>query len=232
MAFKRIKGMISESDPRVSQIGHPGPPWMISYADLMTEMVAFFIILYALGAALDPEAQRRGRDLEDAGKNVGMTVSTEVTKNGIMVTVQEEADKPIFESGQVSLSAQAVNLIDKMAPILKKHLQDIEVQGHTDNVPVGRSPFASNWELSTARATFVVRYLIDQHGLNPARIAAIGYGEHRPLVANDTPENRAKNRRVVFFLKTEILPEKEGKTEPEGVGSVTPAPPSSSEEHP
>ncbi len=213
MAFKRIKGMISESDPRVSQIGHPGPPWMISYADLMTELVAFFIILYALGAALDPKTKEAQVAAEQAGKDAGMKVETQITKEGVFISVEEQTDKPLFSSGQASLSADAENVIAKIAPILKKFPYDIEIQGHTDNVPVGRSTFASNWELSTARSTSVVRYLIDHHEFPPNRLGAIGYGEHRPLVENDTPEHRAKNRRVVFFLKTQILGEKDKKAQ-------------------
>jgi len=95
--------------------------------------------------------------------------------------------------------------IDKVAGALVKGValknNVLIIEGHTDNIPIATSQFASNWELSTARATTVVKYLIQKHGIPPEKIAAIGYGEHKPIKPNDTDENRAKNRRVVFLIK-------------------------------
>lgn len=224
MAFKRIKGMIREDDPRVAQVGHPGPPWMISYADLMTELVCFFVILYALSASLDKNTQSAGKEAEAAGKEAGMEVKTTVTKDGLFISVEEQQDKALFASGKAELSPEANVIIDKLVPILKKFKYDIEVQGHTDNIPVGGSAFSSNWELSTARATSVVRYLIDHHQFEPPRMGAMGYGEFRPIAPNDTPENRAKNRRVVFFLKTTVIADKNKEKKEQG-GEGSPAAP-------
>jgi chemotaxis protein MotB len=97
--------------------------------------------------------------------------------------------------------------VAKIVPMLKKlsEQQDIIVEGHTDNQRIHNEYFDSNWELSTARATSVARLLVDKFGLPAARMGAIGYGEYRPVVPNDTPENRAKNRRVVFFIKNAPL---------------------------
>lgn len=202
MAVK-LKNMIPEDDPRVAPIGHPAPPWMVNYADLMTEMVCFFIILYALSAALNKNVQNAAQQIKEMMEKGEMSGQVEINKEGLKITLEEQGNLPFFESGKATLTEEMTGNIDKIVPTLKKLSQDYEiiVEGHTDNVPIFTQQFASNWELSTARATSVVKYLIDK-GISPKKISAIGYGEFRPVVPNDTPQNRQKNRRVVFFVKT------------------------------
>ncbi|HOJ86842.1 MAG: flagellar motor protein MotB [Elusimicrobiales bacterium] len=202
MAVK-LKNMIPEDDPRVAPIGHPAPPWMVNYADLMTEMVCFFIILYALSAALNKNVQNAAQQIKEMMEKGEMAGQVEINKEGLKITLEEQGNLPFFESGKATLTEEMTGNIDKIVPTLKKLSQDYEiiVEGHTDNVPIFTQQFASNWELSTARATSVVKYLIDK-GISPKKISAIGYGEFRPVVPNDTPQNRQKNRRVVFFVKT------------------------------
>jgi chemotaxis protein MotB len=202
MAVK-LKKMIPEDDPRVSQIGHPAPPWMVNYADLMTEMVCFFIIMYALSAALNKNVQNAAQQLKEMMGKGEMAGQVEINKEGLRITLEEKGNLPFFESGKADLTNEIIENLEKIYPILKKLSSDYEiiVEGHTDNVPIFTRQFQSNWELSTARATAVVRYLVSK-GIDPRRISAIGYGEYRPVAPNDTPENRQKNRRVVFFVKT------------------------------
>jgi chemotaxis protein MotB len=202
MAVK-LKKMIPEDDPRVSQIGHPAPPWMVNYADLMTEMVCFFIIMYALSAALNKNVQNAAQQLREMMGKGEMAGQVEINKEGLRITLEEKGNLPFFESGKADLTNEIIENLEKIYPILKKLSSDYEiiVEGHTDNVPIFTRQFQSNWELSTARATAVVRYLVSK-GIDPRRISAIGYGEYRPVAPNDTPENRQKNRRVVFFVKT------------------------------
>lgn len=199
----RIKNMIPEDDPRVAPIGHPAPPWMVNYADLMTEMVCFFIILYALSAALNKNVQNAAQQIKEMMQKGEVSGQVEINKEGLKITLEEKGNLPFFESGKAELTDQIIENINKILPALKKLSKDYEivVEGHTDNVPIATKEFASNWELSTARATSVVRYLI-KNGIEPSHISAIGYGEYRPVAPNDTPENRQKNRRVVFFVKT------------------------------
>jgi chemotaxis protein MotB len=118
------------------------------------------------------------------------------------ITLKEQAQKYFFASGSAELNPEMYGVLDKVSPTLKKlaDRHEILVEGHTDNVPTTRQ-YASNWELSTARATSVVRYLVHKSGLRPDHVSAVGYGEYRPLASNDTPEGRAENRRVVFFVK-------------------------------
>ena len=103
----------------------------------------------------------------------------------------------LFASGDAILSTEAQNILAELIDMLKQNNQPLYVSGYTDDVPIATNKFPSNWELSAARATSVVR-LFAQNGINPERMGAIGYGEYRPLVANDTDENRQKNRRVVI----------------------------------
>lgn len=201
-----MRNMIDESDPKVAQIGHPAPPWMVNYADLMTEMVCFFIILYALSAALNKNMVSAKEELDKMMKDQKMQGQVEMTKDGMKITLEEKEGTAYFESGKADITPQGMGILDKVAPILAALPNDILVEGHTDNTPIHTAQYDSNWELSTARATNVVKYLVKVKGLAPAHIAAVGYGEFKPLVANDSPENRTKNRRVVFFVKNTAPP--------------------------
>lgn len=113
-------------------------------------------------------------------------------------------DKILFNSGEANVKPEGEKVLTQVGAALK-NIQDkaIRVEGHTDNVPISGSlkeRFASNWELSTARATAVVRYLQDKASIPPERLIAAGYGEHRPVAQNTTPEGRAQNRRIEIVL--------------------------------
>lgn len=192
--------MIDIDDPRVAKIGHPAPPWLINYADLMTELVCFFIILYALSAALSKGMVDAKEKLEQMMKKENVEATVKVTKDGIVFSMGEK-DRAYFESGRADITQAGKDVLDKVYPIIKDMPNDIVIEGHTDNTPIHNSQFDSNWELSTARSTNVVKYFVKDRGMAPQKMAAIGYGEYKPLAPNDTPENRAKNRRVVIFIK-------------------------------
>ena len=105
----------------------------------------------------------------------------------------------LFDSGNARLSGVATGVLDELAGLLKEFPNPIQVEGFTDNVPISTVAFPSNWELSAARAASVVS-LFAGYGVNPERMAAIGYGEYRPIAENDTPDGRARNRRVVLVI--------------------------------
>jgi chemotaxis protein MotB len=109
-------------------------------------------------------------------------------------------DKILFSSGSARIGKDGQEALRAIAEVLAG-VQDkvVRVEGHTDNVPLGRGLFATNWELSTARALAVVRLLQDA-GVEPARLAAAGYGEFQPIASNDTPEGRSDNRRIEIVL--------------------------------
>jgi len=207
MALK-VRGMIAEDDPRVAQIGHPAPPWLVNYADLMTELVCFFVILYALSAALSKDMQKAQQDVQEMIKEGQMQGQVTMDKEGMRITLEEQSQVAFFESGRAELTDQMKGQMDKLSGVLLKlsEKHDIVVEGHTDNVPIFTRQFASNWELSTGRATNVVMYLLEKN-FPPKRMAAVGYGEYHPVVPNDSEINRKKNRRVVFFIKNTPYPE-------------------------
>jgi chemotaxis protein MotB len=106
-------------------------------------------------------------------------------------------DKISFDSGQAELKKGVLNALDKIAKILSDYPENsIVIEGHTDNVPISTKRFRDNWQLSSERALAVLAYLLKNTKLDAARFSAAGNGEYRPIVSNDTPENKALNRRV------------------------------------
>ena len=107
------------------------------------------------------------------------------------------------------MKEDAKGKINKIADVLETTVRDLKVgiEGHTDNVPITRSGWKSNWELSAARSMSVLHYLIDNQGLEPNRLSATGYGEFHPVDSNDTKEGRQKNRRVEIVILPNTLKE-------------------------
>src|SRR5690606_18159867 len=103
----------------------------------------------------------------------------------------------LFNSGDADLSNPALELLGKVAAILHEQENAVRVEGFTDNVPISTARYPSNWELSSARAAAVVQLFIEE-GVDASRLVAAGYGEFQPVGPNDSPENRARNRRVVL----------------------------------
>jgi chemotaxis protein MotB len=124
-----------------------------------------------------------------------------ITKSDRGIEVEMKS-KMLFESGSARLSRDALQVLRNVAEILKPLPNQILVEGHTDNVPIRTIAFPSNWELSAARAASVV-HLFTRQGVDSSRLAAIGYGEFRPVGDNGTEEGRQKNRRVALIMMTE-----------------------------
>jgi chemotaxis protein MotB len=118
-------------------------------------------------------------------------------------------DRIMFDSGEAVLKPDGEGVMKKIGDILVKHPElKIHVIGHTDNIPIrpgARSKFASNWELSSARAMAAVHFLTEQAGVDPHRVGAVGYGEFRPIADNATAEGRAKNRRIAVTILPDEL---------------------------
>lgn len=133
----------------------------------------------------------------------GVTVGLE--ERGLVVTFIAEV---LFDSGKAKIRPEAYKVLNKVAKVITKKVADrnIAVEGHTDNEPIKYSGWKSNWELSTARATSVLHYLEDK-GTLPKRLQATGYGEHRPVASNDTPEGKQKNRRVEIIILPKMTKE-------------------------
>lgn len=123
-------------------------------------------------------------------------ISVERHRGWLAVEINSEV---LFASGSASMIGKAESALSKVADTLKDKKMFIEVEGFTDNLPIQTLAYPSNWELSAARAASVV-HLFTEHGVNPAHMAAIGYGEYRPKAENTTPAGRQKNRRVVLII--------------------------------
>ncbi|HHI03728.1 MAG TPA: chemotaxis protein MotB [candidate division Zixibacteria bacterium] len=213
--------------------------WLLTYADLITLLLAFFIVMYSMSQV---DAKKFGR-MSDAlsgvlkggtviikrGSQIGIMpgggvlktavlksigesiendfmgkgneklVNTEVSERGLVIHIMESA---LFKLGSADLTEKAIKTLDVVAEHIKSLPNHIRIEGHTDNRPINTLKYPSNWELSSARATEVVRYFIDEHNIRPDKISALGYGEFRPLVPNNTEDNRAKNRRVDILIMT------------------------------
>ncbi len=136
-------------------------------------------------------------------------MNEEIKKGEITITQLKDklsvnlVEKILFDSGSAEIKKEGKKVLDRVAEILAKVLdKQIRVEGYTDNVPISSrlaAKFPTNWELSTARATTVARYLQDK-GIDPKILSACGYSEYRPVALNDSDEGRAKNRRIEISL--------------------------------
>lgn len=129
-------------------------------------------------------------------------INIKVDKGVVYIDI---SDKLLFKSGKYEVTSQAKTVLGKVAAVLKAQ-PDIEfmVEGHTDNVPYRSGILLDNWDLSVKRATAIVRILQNQYGLDPAKMAASGRGEYKPIVANDSPANKATNRRTRILILPQL----------------------------
>lgn len=129
-------------------------------------------------------------DLEDV-------VVANRTERGIVLVLEE---KVLYETAEARILPIAHPFLDKVGTLLTKIPNLVKIEGHTDNRPISTEKFPSNWELSAARASSVIRYLVDSHDLDPERFIAVGYGDTRPIVDNNSNANYQKNRRVEIVI--------------------------------
>lgn len=197
--------------------------WLISYAELMTLLFAFSIATFAaqddrpavretasavMPATAGPSAPltRPGVTADAAGDELYARLTRELSDalgrqrvelirdpRGLVVSMPDDA---AFPMGSAVTTSDARTLIARVGDTLRSVPNAIRIEGHTDNVPIRTAKYDSNWELSTARASAVVALLITEVGIEASRLSAAGYGEFHPLNPNDTPERRARNRRV------------------------------------
>ena len=124
-------------------------------------------------------------------------VEMEDTEKGVVIRI---AGNIFFDSGGSMINPSGFALLKKIGSLIRETPNRVRIEGHTDNVPIATEAFPSNWDLSAARAVNIVKFLSDHMNVYPRRLSAVGYGESRPIKANDTPENRALNRRVEIVL--------------------------------
>jgi chemotaxis protein MotB len=259
--------------------------WLVSYADFITLLFAFFVVLYAssqvdkrkvsrLAVAIQVAFEEMGafpaattvipldsdkampfstvQAIEELGKKTetGRTAMPPVTAEQTdLTTLQSELEEALrneiasnqvalhreteglvislkefgfFTSGSTTIKPESVAALDRIASILAVRICRLRIEGHTDNVPIHNPQIPSNWELSTARATEVVRFLIVNHRFAPERLSAAGYAQYHPIASNSTAEGRAQNRRVDIVILAGMPSGASSKTTPDA--AVKPAP--------
>ena len=225
--------------------------WLVSYADFITLLFAFFVVMYSTaqvdkqkvgklalsiqvafnelgvfpGSAvpssppgmqlpLAPNNQLPPGDSEDLTSlqsELEKSLEPEILRNevaiisvpdGLVISLREVG---FFDSGSSTMQAHANDAFRRIAELLLRYPHRIRIEGHTDNVPIHNPHFASNWQLSTARATELVQVLIDQYQFPPQRLSAAGYAQYHPVASNDSVDGRAQNRRVdVLVLGSQV----------------------------
>ena len=205
--------------------------WMIPYADMVTVLLGFFIVLYALQSPLNSPISTRisepaspktpsskfsisntSSELNSLKKALqGSALSNQdiafrEEHRGLVITLKNQI---LFPSGSAALTPAAKETLNKLAEVLKKTHQPIRVEGHTDNTPIATTQYPSNFELSTARATEILRYLIETRHFSPAQLSASGYGEYKPLALNSSIQGKQKNRRVDIVILSTVASEAE-----------------------
>ncbi len=236
--------------------------WLVSYADFITLLFAFFTTMYAIStvdaqklssmvdsmqAAFDSSQDRPSASAPGAAPAAtaspaarttgsreralalrlrerlsGSAVDIETDSRGIVVSIREAGS---FATGSADLSTVAKDVLTQLAATLADEPSlKLRVEGHTDDVPIQTGRFSSNWELSTARATSVVTFLVSEIGMAPPRLSAAGYGEFHPRVPNASGESRARNRRVDIVILNEATAAEEPPLRAGPPPTRTPAP--------
>lgn len=149
--------------------------------------------LLALEQLVHERAEARG--LADA-------VGFRFENRGLVVSII--TDQVLFEESSAVLQPQGIEILELVADVLRASPNNISIEGHTDSRPISSGRYPSNWELSTARATSVLRHLTENIGFDPTRLSAAGYADTRPVASNDTPEGAARNRRVEVVVTSDV----------------------------
>jgi chemotaxis protein MotB len=223
------------SAPKFEEEPEEAEEWLTTYADAITLLMAFFVMLLSMSkidlptfeqvaAGIKNELGKRDTqspisllkiDVQDIvyEQQADQAVNIETSDKGISIELSSSA---FYKLGSAELREEAIPVLAKIGETLngpRYQLYRVDVEGHTDDIPINTPRFPSNWELSTARATTVVRFLIDR-GVEPARLKAAGYAETRPKLPNRDPadkaipENQATNRRVAVEVYPASLAER------------------------
>lgn len=181
--------------------------WLYSYADLMTQLLIFAILMLSvLGVTGMPEEKKKEQsrlqqtvsEVEKFVKESGLEETMTLDRGADRLIIRMKS-AILFAEGQATLTPDAEKALAGLAPVLVRADSHLRVEGHTDDVPIRSQAFPSNWELSTARAISVTRYL-EERGLSTARLSAAGYGQFHPLAPNSGAASRARNRRVEIVV--------------------------------
>lgn len=219
--------LVSAFDHDEGESGEQSGRWLLSYADLITTMMVLFLALYAMQLAKHREQSIRTQSLAAQASvavpqapSASLALKPRVAESALLasldplrergeITIAPAAHgveiginaKILFNAGDAALLPDSFGVLGRIARVLAQVPNgNILVEGHTDSTPISNARYASNWELSSARAGAVVRYLVER-GVEPHRLAAIGRADNFPLVAGTDPASRALNRRVTIVVQ-------------------------------
>ena len=180
--------------------------WSITYGDLMSYLAILFLILYSTAATRSVAMQMNVKSIESQYTKEAELFSRHGVQQIAKLEVGEDRMRILFEApvlfepGSADLKPDSKPHLVRLSKALAELPNPIQIEGHTDDRPLGgRLRYKTNWELSAARA-FAVLAALQQGGVPASRLSAIGYGEHKPVQTNDTPEGRAANRRIEINL--------------------------------
>ena len=202
--------------------------WVVSYADFVTMLLALFMVMWALSGSNNEKINETNKHVEKLfnkdntkiEKLQSQTVETlseqdiilnklsknETLKNETTLLKGDKGaiirinDKMLFSAGSAIIKPDVLGTLDNIAAELKTLDNHIIIEGHTDSTPIKTTQFPSNWELSTARATNIISYLVTKKGLSPQKLSAVGYGEYMPIAPNTSFEGKSQNRRVDIII--------------------------------
>jgi len=183
-----------------------GALWAVTYGDLMSYLTIFFLLLYASVVSKSVSLQMSLQGVQESFGKDTKVMETLFSQHGIQQIAKLEVSEDririvfnapvLFDMGSADMKPDSLPHLGRLAQALAEMPNPVQIEGHTDNIPLGKNlPFTSNWELSAARAFAVLRFF-EQNQVPSGRLSAIGYGEFRPIKDNDTLEGRAANRRI------------------------------------
>lgn len=192
--------------------------WVISYADLVTLLLALFLVMYAVNTAnlKNTENNTLNAEIKTTATVKMPQLQKELLKEfkndqnvlllkdsrGLIIRLKDDI---LFGSAESQIQPESYPVLNKIIDILSKTDNPVIIEGHTDSFPIKSEKYSSNWELSTARATSVIQYLVNTKRINPKRLSAVGYGEYVPVAENTSNSGRMKNRRVdIIILENNI----------------------------
>jgi chemotaxis protein MotB len=198
----------------------PIPQWQTIYCSLMMLLVVFFVMLISY-SAVDKDRFTQIKDVvkttlayspPTAGMSQAMQSMQQLARDlgadsNLVITKTDDGFKAVvpnpvlFGSGDASLNPSVYSILDGIIKIAELNHLSIQVEGHTDNLPIDTPKFPSNWELSTMRAVNILRYLQQNGGIPPKRLVAVGFAEFQPIADNATQEGRQQNRRIEILFR-------------------------------
>lgn len=198
--------------------------WVVSYADFVTMLLALFMVMYAFSQLDNQKMASVNGKMKQAFSSVSMENVTKYQANGHVANVEKilqdnittsksvkliKSDrgviirvnnKMLFDEGSANIKPDAQNTLNDIIKVLTKIDNPVIIEGHTDSTPIKNAKYPSNWELSTARATNIISYVMKQGKISPKRLSAVGYGEYMPVSDNTSSRGRMLNRRVDIIV--------------------------------